>query len=86
MVELMIIVMARDMAGPLELGRGFSGGGKDNVIQLAAENLVRAAAVRQTGGQTVGMGDTLPFGTWDPRLGTGAEYMTTMMDVVDGSI
>lgn len=66
MAELIVIIMARNMGGRVEIG-GFQGGGKDNVIPTAAGNLLRAAAVRQTGGQTMGMGDTLPMGTWDPQ-------------------
>ncbi len=82
MAELMVILFARNGAGLVETGGGFGGGGRDQLLLLAANQLLRVAAGRQT----AGMGDTLAFGTWDPRLGAGAEYRGTMMDVVDGAI
>ena len=85
MAELIVILMARNMGGHIQIG-SFGGGGKDMVLSTAAGNLLSAAAVAQTGGQTMGMGDTLPFGTWDPRLAAGAEYRGWMMDVVDGGV
>lgn len=81
MAELVVIVFARDMAGPVQLGQ-FGGGGKDNVIPLAARQLLQAIAA----GSTLGGGNTLPFGTWDPRLASGVEYRGLMMDVVDSCI
>ncbi|MBI4295813.1 MAG: hypothetical protein HY667_01705 [Chloroflexi bacterium] len=82
MAELVVIVFARQLAGPQEMGT-FGGGGRDNLIPLAAAQLLRVVAAGQA---MMGGGNTLPLGTWDPRLSAGAEYRGTMMDVVDAHI
>lgn len=89
MAELMVIVMARAMAGE-EKKRG--GGGANALISLAAGRLAQITVAPNLWLTTGGAGsingkfDTLPVGTWDPRSDYGAECKNFMMDVVDGWI
>ncbi|MBI4296453.1 MAG: hypothetical protein HY667_04985 [Chloroflexi bacterium] len=77
MAELIVILFARDQAGPIETGRGFASGGADAMIPMATQQLLAAAAGSQTAG------DTLAASNWDPRLASQAESMRSMMDTVD---
>ena len=86
MAEFMAVIMARDLAGDEEK---WGGGGANVVIPLAAGRLAQLTVAPNiwlfTGGAGVfnGKFDTLPLGTWDPRVGVGAECKNYMMDVVD---
>jgi glutaconate CoA-transferase subunit B len=82
MAELYVIVIAREMAGPQIMGADFQGGGADNLLPIAARQLLLVVAARET----LGQGNTLPFSNWDPRMGAGVEYRDTMINVVDRNI
>lgn len=86
MAELMAIIVAREMAGDEEK---IGGGGAASIIPLAATRLAQLTVAPDLwllgagAGMMNGKFDTLPLGTWDPRLGIGAECRIYMIDVVD---
>lgn len=86
MAELMVIAMARVLAGE---GEKRGGGGANASMPLAASRLAQVTVAPNLWLSTGGAGsmngkfDRLPLGTWDPRCDARAECKNYMMDVVD---
>jgi len=87
MAEFMAILLARQAGGD---GETTGGGGANQVVSLGGNRLAQITVAPDlwlfTGGAGVynGKFDTLPLGTWDPRLNHGAECKIFIADVVDG--
>lgn len=87
MAELMAVIIARSMAGEAEIT---SGGGANQIVPLAASRLAQVAAAPNLWLFAAGAGvynsefDSIPLGTWDPRLKRRAECKIHIADVVDG--
>lgn len=86
MSELMAVLIARSLAGEHEVT---GGGGANQIIPLASGRLAKLMAAPNLWLFCAGAGvynsefDTLPFGTWDPRLKHQAECKIHIADVVD---